>query len=142
MRPLPSRLTLVLSRHEINLAGVIRAATLDDALFRARAAAHVERLFVLGGGKVFALAFSHPNCRSLYITQITQSFRADSFANIPDGPYGALGERLGNRRAPGPVRVERHLPTHDAAEARLRGAERVDYLGNERRRIQIPGLAA
>ena len=59
---------------------------------------------------------------------------------VPQG--GALGERLGNRRAPGSVRVERHLPAHDAAEARLRGAERSDYLGNERRRIQIPGLAA
>ena len=81
VRPLPGRVNLVISRRDLELAAPsLHAASLDEALAAATGAG-VEQVFVIGGGQVFAEAFAHPGCRSIYLTRIQARFDCD--AHIP-----------------------------------------------------------
>lgn len=79
-RPLPDRLNIVLTRNdEYELPdGVLRASSLDDALTLAEPSGDRE-IFVIGGAGVFKEALSHPDCDTLYITEILKTFECDTF---------------------------------------------------------------
>lgn len=78
-RPLRHRLNVVVSRGELALpADVIGAGSLDAAL-AAAAAAGAERLFVVGGGAIYAQAFAHARCAGVYLTRIDGEFGCDTF---------------------------------------------------------------
>ncbi len=80
-RPLPRRLNVVVSR-QINLVvpdGVLRAASLNQALELARAPVDVERLFVLGGAEIYRQAIALPGCRRIYLTRVLGRFACDAF---------------------------------------------------------------
>lgn len=82
-RPLPDRLNVVVTRGALDLGDdAVVARSLDDALARAGARADIDRLFVIGGGELYRLAFAHPRCRDVYLTRIDASFDCDAF--IPD----------------------------------------------------------
>lgn len=80
-QPLPGRLNVVVSRQPaLELpAGVALAASLDAGLDAAGDAADVDRLFVLGGGQIYALAVDHPRCRWIYLTRVLETFGCDTF---------------------------------------------------------------
>lgn len=74
-RPLPGRLSIVLTRDRgWHADGAVAVASLDDAL---DAAGAVERVFVIGGVEVFALAL--PRADTLELTEIDAVYPADTF---------------------------------------------------------------
>lgn len=84
-KPLPGRVNVVISRRpDFAADGVVAATSLDDALARA-AAADAERCFVVGGAAIYAEAFRHPRCGSIYLTRVAGRFEADTFLPPLDG---------------------------------------------------------
>ena len=74
-RPLPGRRNIVVTRDPgWQAAGAERAATLEEAL---AAAGDAERVFVIGGAEIFALAL--PLADELELTEIDAEFPADAF---------------------------------------------------------------
>ena len=85
-RPLPDRLNIVLSRSEPSqLPESLRAAaalpdsdpghvkvctSLSSALEMLAGCAHVEHVFVIGGGQVYAEAMDHPQCAAIHFTLV------------------------------------------------------------------------
>ncbi len=80
-RPLPERTNIVVTRQPGWRAdGAVVAHSLDDALARARAASAGERVFVIGGAALYALAL--PAADELMLTEIDREFAGD--ARFPD----------------------------------------------------------
>lgn len=74
-RPLPGRRSIVVSRDPgWQAAGAERAASLEEAL---ALAGESERVFVIGGAEIFALAL--PLADELELTEIDAEFPADAF---------------------------------------------------------------
>lgn len=81
VRPLPGRVNVVISRAPLALdPPSLHATSLDDALAQAGVPS-IDRIFVIGGGQIYAQAFDHPLCRSIYLTRIHARFDCD--AHIP-----------------------------------------------------------
>lgn len=119
-RPLRGRLNVVLSRREraaLNLPGeVVLAGDLHSAVERAREAS-VERVFIIGGGQVYAQALDRPDCREIYLTTLDRTFACDTHLPALPGDF-ALAEELARGRS-GEVgyRIERwqRQPTGEPA---------------------------
>lgn len=79
-RPLRKRLNVVISRQTDYAlpAGVVLTHSFADALEAARQA-DVDRVFVIGGGAVYAEALQHPDCERVYLTRIAERFDCDTF---------------------------------------------------------------
>lgn len=80
-KPLKNRLNIVLSR-EASLGlpqGVLLSNSLDEGLALAQSIKKVENVFVIGGANLFAQAINHPDCQTVYLTQIEQAFDCDTF---------------------------------------------------------------
>lgn len=54
------------------------ASSLEAALMTAEAK-KCEKIFVIGGAKVFTEAIVHPQCRELFITEVEGAFDCDTF---------------------------------------------------------------
>lgn len=80
MRPLPERLNVVLTRQgDYDLPeGVIKAASLGAAL-EFLSTIDINRIFVLGGGEVYAEALLHTDCDAIYLTEVHGSFECDTY---------------------------------------------------------------
>ncbi len=80
-KPLSGRLNIVLSREaSLNLPqGVLYSNSLDEGLKLAQSLENVENVFVIGGANLFAQAINHPECQTIYLTQIEQAFECDTF---------------------------------------------------------------
>ncbi|MBC8406699.1 MAG: dihydrofolate reductase [Planctomycetes bacterium] len=81
-RPLDRRINIVLSRQQLDLpAGVLLAGSLNKALdiCENELPASVNRVFVIGGGQIYAEAFTHPNCSRVYLTRVMGEFACDAF---------------------------------------------------------------
>lgn len=80
-RPLPARLNVVLTKQEpVKLPrDVLNFPSLDKALKYLQSVENLEKIFVIGGGRVFEEAIKHPQCQELYITQIDKVFVCDVF---------------------------------------------------------------
>jgi dihydrofolate reductase len=77
-RPLPGRRNIVVTRNaQWHGAGAERSASLDDALHRV---ADVPKVFVIGGGELYALAL--PLANELELTEIDATFD-DADAHFP-----------------------------------------------------------
>lgn len=85
LRPLPGRRNVVVSR---GLAaapdGVWLARSLDEALARTSADPGIDRVFVIGGGQIYAQAFAHPACAEVVLTRLQARYQCDTF--IPPLP--------------------------------------------------------
>jgi dihydrofolate reductase len=94
LRPLPGRRNVVVSRGLAALPdGVWLARSLDAALAQCAAAPTIDKVFVIGGGQIYAQAFAHPACDEIVLTRLQARFACDTF--IPPVPTGfALAEVL------------------------------------------------
>ena len=82
-RPLPGRRNLVITRNtEWAAAGAERADSFDAAL---ALACDAERVCVIGGAEIYALAL--PHAHELQLTEIDADFEGDAF--FPDWPRKA-----------------------------------------------------
>lgn len=89
-RPLPGRRNVVVTRDEQWRAeGATRAGSLDEAL---RLAGEAERIFVIGGGQIYAAAL--PLAQELHLTEIEAD--ADGDTRFPDWPRDAY-ERVSSQ---------------------------------------------
>ncbi len=80
-RPLADRLNVVLTRTgaEAPAPDVLMASSFDSALSQVQQQPHVHHVFVIGGGKVYRQALTHPRCTALYVTRVHGSFACDTF---------------------------------------------------------------
>lgn len=81
-RPLKDRVNVVVSRDDKLRVddGVLTANSFQDAL--SKAFALKERIFVIGGGQLYASALDHPATKAILLTQIEDSenkFECDTF---------------------------------------------------------------
>ena len=76
--PLPGRIPVVVSRRGGLPAGILHAATIDEAVAIAVAAGDSEP-FVGGGAEIFRLALEEDRIDRLYLTRIHQRFDGDVF---------------------------------------------------------------
>ena len=86
-RPLPQRLNVVLTRRtDLKFPqDVLSAADFPqafDLIERFSLKSPIDRIFVIGGAKVFQTALSYRECEALYVTEIDQAFACDAF--FPD----------------------------------------------------------
>lgn len=80
-KPLPGRLNVVISRQSFE--GCLQASSLLNAVFTAREAAlGPEKLFIIGGGQVYAQALSSGMTNRLYLTLVEGDFTGDTY--FPD----------------------------------------------------------
>lgn len=95
-RPLPGRTNVVLSRDPAYRPEGARAAgSLDQALASLDADARVAKVFVIGGGALYATALQHPRCGRVHLTRVHATFACDTF--LP-----ALAPRFARVAADGP----------------------------------------
>ena len=95
-RPLPRRRNIVITRQEGYVAeGAEVAPSLERALECAQSPG-TDRVFIIGGAQIYALALEHPACAGVYITEIDQDFGCDVFFPAIEGFTRAeiLGEEL------------------------------------------------
>jgi dihydrofolate reductase / thymidylate synthase len=83
MRPLPNRLNVILTRQgDYDVPeGVVKVASLGAAL-EFLCTLDIDRVFVLGGGEVYAESMLHKDCDAIYLTEIKAGFDCDTF--FPD----------------------------------------------------------
>lgn len=88
-QPLPRRLNVVVSRRAPELSlppGVLRAASVPDALTQLEGHGEVARVFVIGGGEIYQLGLALPGCERIYLTRVEGTYGCDAFfPDIPDG---------------------------------------------------------
>lgn len=80
-KPLPKRLNIVVSRSNLLAGGIVRAATVEDAIALARKEAQASgqnEIMIVGGGQIYAEAM--PFTDRLYLTLIHQNIvNGDAF---------------------------------------------------------------
>ena len=106
-RPLPSRINVVITSQkdfplpqEVFKALSIREALalLDKSAWQSK----IENIFVIGGALVFQEAITYPECQSIYLTNIEQTFDCDvRFPALPTS-FKEVSRT--------PVRVENSMP--------------------------------
>ena len=77
-RPLSNRRNIVLTTNRalsIDHPNVRIAYTLDEAL---ALSADCDEIWVVGGGKIYSLAFEHPRCEEIHVTRIEGDFGCDT----------------------------------------------------------------
>lgn len=98
---LPGETFVVLTRRPGSLPGVETAATIEDALARARA--YGPRVFVAGGASVYAQAMPHAD--AMYLSTIDGDFEGD--VRFPAFDAAAWPVRVEHRRSGFVFRVHR-----------------------------------
>jgi dihydrofolate reductase len=102
-RPLPGRTSIVVSTNPALALpdGVLRAATLDEALAEARRVAvrdGVDELMVIGGAAVYAAAL--PQATRIYLTEIDLDAAGDAFfPPLEAGAWRATAREEGRGKA-------------------------------------------
>jgi len=86
-RPLPQRLNVVLTRRtDLTFPpGVLSGVDFPqafDLIERSSLKSPIDKIFVIGGAKVYQTALSYRECEALYVTEIDQIFACDTF--FPD----------------------------------------------------------
>lgn len=79
-RPLSERLNIVLT-HQNNYQTpplVAAAASLQEARKIAEQK-NVEEVYIIGGSKVFEEAIRHPDCQTIFLTEVFGDFECDTF---------------------------------------------------------------
>jgi dihydrofolate reductase len=118
-RPLPGRLNVVLSRGSVEVPDdVLVLPSFDAALSACATRADIHRVFVVGGGEVYALALAHPACSAVYLTRVHASFACDAF--LPEFQRAFVLASEGPRQQEGELAFTfQHYVRHDQrSEAR------------------------
>lgn len=74
-RPLPARLNLVVTRSRFSISGANYVGSFQGAIACANDDPQVEKIFIIGGGEIYALAM--PLVTALNITHIHREFDCD-----------------------------------------------------------------
>lgn len=93
-RPFKNRLNIVLSRNAdyMVVPDIELASTFDDALEVAEEKG-AEKVFVIGGARVFEQALVHPGCAGVYLTEILKTFKCDAhLAAIDENKFERVEE--------------------------------------------------
>jgi dihydrofolate reductase len=99
-RPLKQRLNVVLSREPSYAPeGVLRAASLEQALSLLEARADVAHVFVVGGAELYREALLHPACSQVLLTRVHARFDCDTFLAPFEHDF-VLERRAGPLREP------------------------------------------
>lgn len=92
-RPLPGRINVVLTSAAACRDGngngngnVLFSPSLPAALAELETRPEIDRIFVIGGERVFAEALAMPNCQSLYVTEIRGALSAPCDVFFPEIP--------------------------------------------------------
>ena len=89
-QPLPKRVTLVLTRQNLEIPGTVVVHSPEEAVEKAKDA---ERVFVIGGGSVYRQML--PMCDRAYITKVGACPESDTFfPNLDEDPAWNLREVL------------------------------------------------
>ncbi|KAH8880712.1 dihydrofolate reductase [Thozetella sp. PMI_491] len=98
-RPLKDRLNVVISRSFTAppqdpadpAAEPVRAGSLEQALayLRARPAADLGRVFVIGGAQIYTAALALPETRRVLLTRVLSDFECDTFFQLALGEGGS-----------------------------------------------------
>lgn len=92
-KPLPNRITIVLTNDpNFKVEGVLTAGSLDELFAKAREI-EKEEIFICGGGSVYAQTISMAD--KLYLTVVEQDMDADTF--FPE--YGEFKKVVSERRS-------------------------------------------
>jgi dihydrofolate reductase len=93
-RPLPNRYNIVMTRNEAYMAPreISLAASLDAALVMARQS---HKVFVIGGGQIYAEALNHPGCEGMLLTRVADAYDCDTFFPPYEKSF-RLSETLGD----------------------------------------------
>lgn len=101
-RPLKNRLNIILSRDAATkgTAGFVQldelwADSFDTALEICRSQPGIEKIFVIGGAKLYADAIQHPDCQTIHLTRLEQTFDCDTFFPVIDETVFQVKERSG-----------------------------------------------
>ena len=80
-KPLPGRLNVVLTSNSNppEIPGVLFFTFFDEALKYLNVKGDIENIFVIGGAQIYTHALEHPNCQTLYVTQLKGDFGCDTF---------------------------------------------------------------
>jgi len=80
-QPLINRINVVLSsKADLDLPdGVLQFENIDQALQALSTSSKIEKIFIIGGGKIFEEAILHPSLERIYITKIEKDFNCDTF---------------------------------------------------------------
>ena len=85
-RPLPGRENVVVTRQSgWSAEGVVRAASLDEAITSAMPSADADRVWVIGGGELFRIAL--PLADRLEVTRLDLDVDGDAFAPAIDSTW-------------------------------------------------------
>lgn len=78
-RPLPNRANIVVTHQkDYSAPGAVVVHSLEDAIEHA-AQLHMEEIFIIGGGKIYAEAIEKNLANRMYITHVDADFEADTF---------------------------------------------------------------
>lgn len=80
-RPLPNRRNIVITRQ-------VNYSTNDEAVVVGSIADALEQsadgaIFCVGGGEIYRLAMTMPECQTIYLTKVSGSFNCDTFMADP-----------------------------------------------------------
>lgn len=79
-RPLKNRLNYVISRTIPKSSDdFIPITSLDEALNDASERKDIDKVFVVGGAQIYAMALEHPKCQHILYTQVMTPFECDVF---------------------------------------------------------------
>ncbi len=79
-RPLQGRDNIILSKKKYPKEKEVSFfSNFQSTLNQLTNKSNVHQIFVIGGGEVYQMAISHPNCHSLYITEVQHTFDCDTF---------------------------------------------------------------
>lgn len=106
-RPLAKRFNIILTREVGNESArsdderVMWTNSLESALKTCQNRANIENVFVIGGAMLYAEAIKHPECKTIYLTRIDQSFDCDAFFPTIDETIFKISERSGLKKENG-----------------------------------------
>ena len=87
-KPLPNRINVVLSHsgdiQNSHQLGVISAHSLDNALEKLSQIHNINKIYVIGGEKLYNEAIKHPSSKYVYMTSISADITCDTFFPIKD----------------------------------------------------------
>lgn len=78
-RPLPFRVNAVVSSKRWDIPEAQAYNSLEGAIKALCSNARSGKVFVIGGGSVYAQALSHPALERLYVTEVQGDFKCDTF---------------------------------------------------------------
>ena len=95
-RPLPKRKNVILThQNDFSAPGAQTANSLDNALDLAHenesGSIEIEKIFIIGGAKVFAEAVEHPSITGIYLTKIKANYNCDTF-------FSEMPEKFSNKK--------------------------------------------